>query len=110
MNRVLIPLVAVWLLLFVVGSVPADAAGPSTVSGYISCSALAKGTSPSPSDADTVKKCLDKGGLTVIIVDDTHRVLTIENPDAVKGHEGHRVLLTGDINAGTIHVYSLRII
>jgi hypothetical protein len=57
-----------------------------------------------------MKKCLDKGASTVIVVDDTHRVLTIDNPDTVKGHEGHHVLLTGDVNAGTIHVYSLRII
>jgi hypothetical protein len=106
MKKLIFLLVA--LSLFRVGLVRAGAAGTATVSGYISCSTLAKGATPS--DGDTVRKCVDKGGLTVIIVDDTHQVLTIDNPDAVKGHEGHRVLLTGDINAGIIHVYSLRII
>jgi hypothetical protein len=109
MKKVLIPLVAWSLLLFLGGMVRVGAAAPATVSGYISDSICgAKGAMPS--HADCMKKCLDKGASIVIVVDDTHRVLTIDNPDTVKGHEGHRVLLTGDINAGTIHVYSLRII
>jgi hypothetical protein len=106
MRKVLFPLVAIFLLL--VGLVPAGADGTATVSGYISCSTVAKGAIPGT--ADEVRKCLDKGGLTVIVVDDTHEVLTIENPNAVKGHEGHRVLITGDIDKNGIHVYSVRII
>jgi hypothetical protein len=108
MKKVLLPLVALSLLLSLDGVVPVALAAPATVSGYISCSAAAKGTPPS--DGDAVRKCLDKGGLTVIVLDDTHQVLTIDNPDSVRGHEGHRVLLTGDITAGKLHVYSLRII
>jgi hypothetical protein len=46
----------------------------------------------------------------VIVLDDSHDVLAIENPEAVKGHEGHRVLLTGEAGANGFHVYSLRII
>lgn len=103
-------LLVVFSLFFIaIGSVPADAGGPATVSGYISCSTIAKGGA-TPSDGDAVRKCLEKGGDTVIVVDNTRTVLIIDNPDSVKGHEGHRVLLTGDITAGTIHVYSLRII
>lgn len=109
MKKMLFLLVVFSSALVIVGSVPAGAAGPATVSGYISCSTIAKGGA-TPSDADAVRKCLDKGGVTVIVLDHTHQVLTIDNPDAVKGHEGHRVLLTGDISAGAIHVYSLRII
>jgi hypothetical protein len=109
MKKVLIPLVAFSLSLFLGGLARVSAAAPATVSGYISDSICgAKGAMPS--HAECMKKCLDKGASTVIVVDDTHRVLTIDNPDTVKGHEGHHVLLTGDVNAGTIHVYSLRII
>ena len=108
MKKALLPLVAVSLLLFLVELVPAGAAGPATFSGYISCSTIAKGAPTS--DGDSVRKCLEKGGLTVIVLDNSHQVLTIDNPDAVRGHEGHRVLLTGDVTAGKLHVYSLRII
>jgi hypothetical protein len=35
---------------------------------------------------------------------------TIDNPDAVKGHEGHHVALRADVNAdaGSVHVNSLK--
>jgi|HubBroStandDraft_6_1064221.scaffolds.fasta_scaffold39724_4 hypothetical protein len=108
MRRVIFPLAAILLLLLLGSSVPAGAAKPQTWSGYISCSTEAKGAPPG--DSDAVRKCLDKGGLTVIVLDDTHQVLTIENPNAVKGQEGHRVLITGDIDEKGIHVLSVRII
>jgi len=108
MKKVLFPVAVLLLVLCLGGLVPAGAAGTVTVSGYISCSTVAKAATPG--DADAVRKCLDKGGLTVIVVDDTHQVLAIENPNAVSGHEGHRVLLTGEMNNGKLHVYSLRII
>jgi hypothetical protein len=38
--------------------------------------------------------------------DRTTRAITIENPDAVKGHEGHEVRLTGHVDSSnnSIHV------
>jgi hypothetical protein len=108
MKKVVFPLVAVSLALLLGGLLPADAAGALTMSGYISCSAGAKVVPPG--DADAVRKCLDKGGLTVIVVDDTHQAVTIENPEAVRGHEGHRVLITGRVEEKGFHVYSVRII
>jgi hypothetical protein len=108
MRGILFPLVTILLLLLPGSSVPASAAKPQTWSGYISCSTEAKGAPPG--DTDAVRKCLDKGGLTVIVLDDTHLVLTIANPNAVKGQEGHRVLITGDVDEKGIHVLSVRII
>lgn len=108
MKKLLLPLAFVSLLLFLNGLVPIGRAATATVSGYISCSAASQDALPT--DGDAVRKCLDKGGKTVIVLDDTHQPLTIDNPNTVKGQEDHRVLVTGDINAGTIHVYSVRII
>lgn len=92
------------MVLLLGGSV---SAGTVTVSGYISCST---GKDRPPRDFDSVRKCLDKGGKTVIVSDETQQVLTIENPSAVQGHEGHRVLVTGELSDKGIHVYSLRIL
>ena len=109
MRKVLFPLVFLSLLLFLVGLVPAGADGATTVSGYISDSICGvKGATQS--HADCMKKCIDKGADTVIVVDNTQQLLTIDNPDMVRGHEGHRVLLTGDLRGAMLHVYSLRII
>jgi hypothetical protein len=109
MKRLLFRVIAWAPLLLLVGSVPAGAAREGTVSGYISDSICgAKGATSS--HRDCVNKCLDKGANPVIVVDDTKQLLIIDNPGAVKGHEGHRVLLTGDISNGRLHVYSLRII
>lgn len=83
----------------------------STVSGYITDSVCGvKAVSAGYTDCTT--KCLTKGAQIVIVVDRTHTMLTIENPDVVKGHECHHVLVTGDVNTQTsvIHIYSLRII
>jgi len=89
----------------------ASAATKSTVSGYVSDSVC--GTkAASGGYAECTNKCLVKGAQLVIVVDTTQQILTIDNPDAVKGHECHHVLLTGDINTHTsvIHIYSLRIL
>ncbi len=89
----------------------AGAATPSRVFGYVSDSVCGtKGATVGYADCTT--KCLAKGAQLVIVVDGTQQMLTIDNPDAVKGHECHHVLVTGEINIKTnaIHVYSLRII
>ena len=109
MKKVLFPVIGWAPLLLLVGSVPAGAARETTVSGYISDSVCGvKGATSS--HRDCMNQCLDKGAKPVIVVDDTKQLLIIDNPGAVKGHEGHRVLLTGDIRDGRLHVYSLRII
>jgi hypothetical protein len=109
MKKLLFPVIVWAPLLLLVPSVPAGAARETTVSGYISDSVCGvKGATSS--HRDCMNQCLDKGAKPVIVVDDTKQLLIIDNPGAVKGHEGHRVLLTGDIRDGRLHVYSLRII
>ena len=89
----------------------AVASSSSTVSGYIS-DAVCGTKGATVGYADCTNKCLAKGAQLVIVVDGTQQMLIIDNPDAVKGHECHHVLVTGDINkqTTTIHVFSLRLI
>ena len=111
MKKLLLIAVILPTLFFVVAMIFAAAATTATVSGYISDSVCGpKGVTVGY--ADCINKCLVKGAQLVIVVDGTQQLLTIDNPDVVKGHECHHVLVTGDINvqANTIHVYSLRII
>lgn len=57
------------------------------------------------------KKCLE-GGEKVVFVDDKHKVLNVDNPDALKDHMGHRVAVQGTVDqaAGSIHVDKVNMI
>ncbi len=84
-------------------------ASNSSVTGYISddkCNA--KGANAN-AEACT-KKCIEGGAKPVMVSDADQSVLAIDNPDAVKGHEGHHVTLTGtvDTTKKSIHVASVK--
>ena len=63
------------------------------------------------SDSACVKKCAADGKL-VIVTDKDNKVWAIENGDAVKGHEGHHVKVTGHPNAdaGSIHIATVAMV
>jgi hypothetical protein len=87
-------------------TVPAMAA---PIDGYISdamCGAKHNGSAPNEA---CVKKCIGGGSKPVFVDDATKTVWTIDDPDAVKGHEGHHVAVVGktDDSTKTIHVAKL---
>ena len=57
-------------------------------------------------------KCLQAGEHVVFVDDVKHKVLSVDNPDALKDHMGHRVAVQGavDEGAGTIHVDKVNMI
>jgi hypothetical protein len=59
---------------------------------------------------DCAKKCIAAGSPAVVVTDTDQKVLQIENPDAIKGHEGHHVAVTGHIDGDKIHVDSLKML
>ena len=86
----------------------ADMSG-AKVSGYISdsmCGAKHNGSAP---DAACVKKCIGGGAKPVFVDDAKKEVYTIDDPDSVKGHEGHHVSVVAkmDDSAKTIHITKL---
>jgi hypothetical protein len=94
---------AMSVLCFVV--VNASAADKATVKGWVSDTQCgAKGASAE--HAACTKKCLSKGAKLAVVTDGDNKVLTVDNPDALKGHEGHHVAVTGDVSGDTIHVDS----
>lgn len=81
----------------------------STVNGYVSDSmCAAKGASAD--HAACAKKCMDKGAKMVVVTDDDKKILNVDNPDALKGHEGHHVAVTGHVNGDSIHVESAKML
>lgn len=55
--------------------------------------------------ADCAKKCVANGEKPVLVTDKDQKVVAIENPAAVAGHEGQHVKVTGSLAAdGSLHV------
>src|ERR1700751_4111111 len=104
MKKVLMSCAAVSLLIFMV-AIATAADKSATVNGYVSDSMCgAKGASAS--HADCMNKCLAKGAKAVIVTDGDQKVVAVDNPDALKGHEGHHVAATGTVTGNSIHVDS----
>lgn len=81
----------------------------STVKGYVSDSACgAKGANAKA--AECTKKCIKAGAKMVVVTDQDQKVLTVDNPDALTGHEGHHVAVTGKVSGDSIHVDSVKML
>jgi len=100
-----------FLAVLALSTLPAMAADTSAakVSGYVSdsmCGAKHNGSAP---DAACVKKCIGGGAKPVFVDDANKTVYTIDDPDSVKGHEGHHVSVVAkmDDSAKTIHITKL---
>ncbi|MGA8490751.1 MAG: hypothetical protein WB711_10035 [Terriglobales bacterium] len=96
----------------------------TTIYGTIGCSVpapppppppvLPPGSPPPPpqppAPADSIDLCLARKGKAVIVEDGTQTSTALENPEAVRDYEGHRVSISGYMNGELFHVVSLRII
>jgi len=106
MKKILLVCLAFSLVFVMVGlAVAAD----TTVKGIVSDSQCgAKGASAS--HAACMTKCLSKGAKAVIVTDGDQKVLTVDNPDSLKGHEGHHIAATGTVTGDSIHVDSVKML
>ena len=106
MRKTVCLLSAVALILFASLAVAGDA---QTVNGWITDAKCgAKGAHAGMEDC--AKKCIGAGSPAVVVTDSDQKVLQIDNPDAIKGHEGHHVAVTGHIDGDKIHVDSLKML
>jgi len=57
-------------------------------------------------------KCIAAGEKMAFVPDGTQDVLIVDNPDSLKGHEGHHVALTGHVDKDkkTVHVESVKML
>jgi hypothetical protein len=108
MKKILMSCAAVSVLFFVVAmAVAADQS--IVVNGFFSdsmCSAKGANARHAPN----MTKYLGKGAKAVIVTDGDNKVVAVDNPDALKGHEGHHVSITGTMNGDSLHVDSLKMI
>ena len=105
MRKLLLICLALSVLFMFVGVT--FAADATTVNGYVADSKCgAKGKT----NADCTKKCIKEGAKMVVVTDDDEKVLTVENPKKLAGHEGHHVAVTGTVTGDSIHVNSVKML
>ena len=81
----------------------------TTVKGWVSDSKCgAKGANAKA--AECTKKCIKEGAKMVVVTDGDQKVLTVDNPDKLTGHEGHHVAVTGTVSGDSIHVDSVKML
>ena len=86
------------------------AAKDQTWDGWISDSKCgAKGANASHEAC--AKKCIGAGATPVFVSDKDQKVVTVDNPDALKDHIGHHVAVTGTMGSnGSMHVDSVKML
>jgi hypothetical protein len=108
MKKVLLVCLGLAVLFFMIISVSV-AADQTTVNGWVSDSKCGVKGANAGAEACT-KKCLAAGAKVVVVTDSDQKVLTVDNPDALKGHEGHHIAVTGKITGDSIHVDSMKML
>jgi hypothetical protein len=110
MKKLLLICIVLSVLFLLVAVVSADDMGKAqTVNGWVSDSKCgAKGANASA--AACTKKCIESGASPVVVTDGDSKVLTVDNADALKGHEGHHVAVTGHVKGDSIHVESVKML
>ena len=109
MRKVLLICLALFFVLALTALAFDDMGKSATVNGWVvddQCGA--KGAHAGAEEC--TKKCLAKGAKMVIVTDKDQKVLAVDNPDALKGHEGHHIAATGAVKGDSIHVDSAKML
>lgn len=86
-----------------------DMGKSATVKGWVSDDKCGAKGANDKAEACT-KKCLAAGAKMVIVTDKDQKILMVDNPDALKGHEGHHIAATGSVKGDSIHVDSAKML
>ena len=110
MKKLLLLCMILSVLFLMVAVVAADDMGKTqTVNGWVSDSKCgAKGANAGA--AACTKKCIEGGASAVVVTEVNNKVLAVDNADALKGHEGHHVAVTGHVKGDSIHVESVKML
>ena len=109
MRKLLVICLAIFFVLGLTALAFDDMGKSTTVNGYVvddKCGA--KGAHAGAEEC--TKKCLDAGAKMVIVTDEDKKVIAVENPDALKGHEGHHVAVTGTMSKDSMKVESAKML
>jgi len=89
----------------------ATSAKASKINGWVSDSKCGAAGAKA-GHADCMKKCTDAGEKVVFVSDKDKSVWSVDNPEELKGHEGHHVRVTAHVDKtnNSIHVASVKML
>jgi hypothetical protein len=61
-------------------------------------------------EAACAKRCIEAGEKVVFVNDGDKTVIPVANPEALKGHEGHHVLVEGKLENNTLTVSKVKMV
>jgi hypothetical protein len=107
MRKILLICLAISFV-FALSAMAFDDMGKSTtVNGWVSDAKCGAKGANAGAEACT-KKCVAAGEKMVIVTDGDQKVLAVDNQDALKGHEGHHVTVTGTMSKDSMHVATVK--
>lgn len=107
MRKVLVICLAVSFV-FALSALAFDDMGKSTtVNAWVSDAKCGAKGANAGAEACT-KKCVAAGEKMVLVTDGDNKVIAVENQDALKGHEGHHVTVTGTMEKDSMKVTSVK--
>jgi hypothetical protein len=109
MRKVLVLCLAICFVFALTALAFDDMGKSTTVNGWITDAKCGAKGANAAGEACT-KKCVAAGEKMVIVTDKDSKVLTVDNQDALKGHEGHHVAVTGNMGKDSIHVDSVKML
>ena len=109
MRKVLLICLAVCFVLALSALAFDDMGKSATVNGWVADDKCGVKGANAGAEACT-KKCLAAGAKMVIVTDKDQKILMVDNPDALKGHEGHHIAATGSVKGDSIHVESAKML
>ena len=86
-----------------------DMGKSSTVKGWVADDKCGAKGANAGAEACT-KKCMAAGAKMVIVTDTDQKILMVDNPEALKRHEGHHIAATGTVTGDSIHVESAKML
>jgi len=109
MKKVLVICLAICFVFALTALAFDDMGKSTTVNGWISDAKCGAKGANAGAEACT-KKCVGAGEKMVIVTDGDQKVLAVDNQDALKGHEGHHVAVTGKVSKDSMHVSSVKML
>jgi hypothetical protein len=109
MRKVLVVCLAICFVFALTALAFDDMGKSTTVNGWVTDAKCGAKMASASGEACT-KKCLAAGAKLVIVTDGSSKVLTVDNQDAITGHAGHHVAVTGTQTADSIHVDSVKML
>jgi len=107
MKKVLLICLAVCFVLALSALAFDDMGKSVTVNGWVSDAKCGAKGANAGAEACT-KKCVAAGEKMVIVTDGDQKVIAVDNQDALKGHEGHHVTVSGTMGKDSMKVTSVK--